>query len=149
MPIRFRCEHCNQLMGIAHRKAGKTVQCPNCHNSVTVPLSESAPVATSAPPAPLFEREDFDDFLHPSASSPARPAPPPLPLPPGPMPGPMPQPFAPMGPMGGTLPAIVPPEQPGVVVSPTLATVLTVGLIVLLAIAFGAGLLVGRFYLAT
>ena len=30
MPIRFRCAYCNQLMGIAHRKAGSVVRCPTC-----------------------------------------------------------------------------------------------------------------------
>ena len=28
MPIRFRCAYCNQLMGIARRKAGTVVRCP-------------------------------------------------------------------------------------------------------------------------
>jgi hypothetical protein len=35
----------------------------------------------------------------------------------------------------------------GLILSPTRATVLTVVVILLLAVAFGAGLLVGRFYL--
>ena len=30
MPIRFRCAYCNQLMGIARRKAGTVIRCPNC-----------------------------------------------------------------------------------------------------------------------
>jgi hypothetical protein len=42
---------------------------------------------------------------------------------------------------------LLPRTQPALVLSPTQATVLTVVLILLLAIAFGAGLLVGRFYL--
>src|SRR5262249_32266945 len=37
MPIRFRCAYCNQLMGIARRKAGTVVRCPRCAGQVIVP----------------------------------------------------------------------------------------------------------------
>lgn len=37
MPIRFRCAYCNQLMGIARRKAGTVVSCPSCAGQVIVP----------------------------------------------------------------------------------------------------------------
>jgi DNA-directed RNA polymerase subunit RPC12/RpoP len=37
MPIKFRCAYCNQLMGIARRKAGTVVNCPNCNGQVVVP----------------------------------------------------------------------------------------------------------------
>ena len=37
MPIRFRCAYCNQLMGIAKRKAGSIVRCPKCSGQVVVP----------------------------------------------------------------------------------------------------------------
>ena len=37
MPIRFRCAYCNQLMGIARRKAGSIVRCPKCSGQVVVP----------------------------------------------------------------------------------------------------------------
>ncbi len=30
MPIRFRCPHCNRLLGIATRKAGTDIPCPQC-----------------------------------------------------------------------------------------------------------------------
>src|SRR5438105_740485 len=88
MPIKFRCEHCHQKLGIAHRKAGQQVQCPTCLQMVTVPGSDGEPAAGihSAPIAPvgtvgnpLFEQSDFDDILkHPSPeraprSSPAAP----------------------------------------------------------------------------
>src|SRR5262249_59525811 len=46
MPIRFRCPFCNQLLGIARRKAGTAVQCPTCRGRVTGPatgLEEPAP----------------------------------------------------------------------------------------------------------
>jgi hypothetical protein len=44
-------------------------------------------------------------------------------------------------------PAVTTPHRPagGLVLTPTQATVLTVAAVFLLAIAFGAGLLVGRF----
>src|SRR5690348_13648008 len=94
MPIRFRCPYCNQLLGIARRKAGTVVPCPTCHSPVTVPLasqedgppSPPPPAAIPEPePAPaaapaLFERSDFEDYLHdPVAAAP--PAPPPAPAP--------------------------------------------------------------------
>src|SRR2546421_3288305 len=37
VPIRFRCAYCNQLMGIARRKAGTVVRCPTCSGQVVVP----------------------------------------------------------------------------------------------------------------
>jgi DNA-directed RNA polymerase subunit RPC12/RpoP len=41
MPIRFRCAYCNQLLGIARRKAGTVVRCPNCAGQVVVPGAEA------------------------------------------------------------------------------------------------------------
>ncbi len=40
MPIKFRCEHCNQLMSIATRKAGTVTVCPRCASDITVPLQQ-------------------------------------------------------------------------------------------------------------
>jgi len=37
MPIKFRCQHCDQLMGISRSKAGDVVDCPTCGLSVRVP----------------------------------------------------------------------------------------------------------------
>src|SRR5947209_4069935 len=50
MPIRFRCAYCNQLLGIARRKAGTVVRCPTCAGEVNGPF--------------VFERSDFDELLH-------------------------------------------------------------------------------------
>src|SRR5438105_15398894 len=67
MPIRFRCAYCNQLMGIARRKAGSVVNCPTCHGQVMVPMP--APEPAVPPPDPPtaktpeknpFEQQDFD-----------------------------------------------------------------------------------------
>jgi phage FluMu protein Com len=180
MPIRFRCEHCQQLLGIARRKAGTRVECPTCHALVLVPFSDQEEPAAASPPLrasadgpqapvdrpgppgapeePLFERSDFDQLLQgpepdePSllaprvGRQPTQPAAPPadrLQQPPAPAnidvervdvkpavwPGPPP---------GGEMPA-------GYVLTPFRASVLTTGLIVLMAISFVAGLLVGRY----
>jgi hypothetical protein len=127
------------------------------------------------PPSPggLFDRDDFDALLRASGEGfPREPAanprpaerrnnvpssvhPPPRPVlpepvaapPPLPVPEPLPrQAWQAPGP-GAPLPASLSVPQVGLVLSPARATVLTVVVILLLAIAFGAGLIVGRFYL--
>jgi phage FluMu protein Com len=149
MPIRFRCEHCQQLLGIARRKAGMHVSCPTCRRQVLVPAKdqEEAHVPAAAPPGqspPLFERDDFDALLRPPPSmvseAPAPRhnhalAPPPAPRPEARTEYPAPEQEWPAG------------DGAGLVLSPARATALTVAVILLLAVAFGAGLLVGRFYL--
>src|SRR5439155_715796 len=96
MPIRFRCQRCQQLMGIARRKAGTEVQCPTCREMVHVPNEDQMPApaareaqaavaqsgkdapAPKAGPLPVFERSDFDEVLRSSEDAshvrPARPA---------------------------------------------------------------------------
>lgn len=168
MPIRFRCPSCQQLLGIARRKAGSYVNCPTCRNQVLVPAQDEEPAAQGQaqvpspaeghpiqqtppklPPLPpsaeqapaLFERDDFDALLRPppslapdgprNAGALLAPPPPPANRPPRNEPVPM---------------AYGEPEAAGgLVLSSALATLLTVGVILLLAMAFGAGLLVGRF----
>ena len=79
MPIRFRCVYCNQLLGIARRKAGTIVRCTNCQGQLIVPEpppdepdepSGTAPgnatdggTVTGTADQPLFERNDFADLL--------------------------------------------------------------------------------------
>jgi hypothetical protein len=169
MPIRFRCSSCNQLMGISRRKAGTVVHCPTCNHPVEVPAEDAAgeesvrsPVPPSPAPVPapapaaageLFERDDFDALLRGSAGGPeprlSRPAaahtafphvPPAPAAPPAPPPLLLPEESYKVGPWGG-------PPAVGLVLSPARATVLTVAVILLLAVAFGSGLIVGRFYL--
>lgn len=159
MPIRFRCEHCKQLLGIARRKAGSHVNCPTCQRQVLVPAqdeelvgqgnSPSPPGGNPLPaPAPApFERDDFDALLRPPPSiSPDAPR-----KNGGALLGPLSAPVGSNRPAGaGAAPVpswITPPEPAGLVLSPARATLLTVGVILMLAVAFGGGLLVGRFWL--
>src|SRR4051794_30853999 len=82
MPIRFRCAYCNQLMGIARRKSGTVVRCPNCAGQVVVPRPDGAAVdepgeaKPAHPGQPFFEDNDFDEALSAAAPN-QRPLPPP------------------------------------------------------------------------
>lgn len=40
MPIKFRCQHCKQFLGISHIKAGLLVDCPTCGRTIRVPDPE-------------------------------------------------------------------------------------------------------------
>lgn len=40
MPIKFRCQHCRQFLGISHSKAGMLVDCPTCGRTIRVPDPE-------------------------------------------------------------------------------------------------------------
>jgi hypothetical protein len=181
MPIRFRCAYCNQLLGIARRKAGTVVRCPTCAGQVVVPAADAAAEAEPDEPRPsgdqpVFERSDFDDlFNNPKPATEAA-APPtagaPAPrkqgsgggagtaAPPAQAPAPDEawgthadpdvevEPLGLPAPRGGPS-GFQPPYRPqGIVLSPTKATILTVVVVVGLAVAFAAGLLVGRFLLA-
>jgi hypothetical protein len=143
-------------MGIARRKAGTVVRCPNCAGQVIVPATDAEGTGTGkavlpSPEGvePLFERNDFEEALHsvsgpkPAAAAPAN------------APAPQPVPKAKEG--GGRyeveqldfssrLPA--PSEPPGICLSPAMATLLSVALVIALALAFTAGLVVGRFLFA-
>lgn len=157
MPIRFRCTRCDQLMGIARRKAGTRVRCPSCQSEVEVPPEPQEEASPAPPPHPapvgVFDRDDFDVLLQgaavvktessrPGAANRRGPA-----APPGPM-------VSIGGTMGldrwaqppGTSGSFAPAAAPagGVVLSPLWATILTVAAVLLVASAFGAGVLVGR-----
>jgi hypothetical protein len=87
MPIRFRCAYCNQLMGIARRKAGTVVRCPSCSGQVVVPnptadVTEKPHEGASPRPAgapELFERSNFDELFDDAAGGKRRPSSNPLP----------------------------------------------------------------------
>jgi hypothetical protein len=161
VPIRFRCAYCNQLMGIARRKAGTVVRCPTCSGQVVVPNPDAANATGTEdsrrpedPNAPLFERSDFDELFDVPAVKDR---------PPGTAPGAQPA-AAPAGPWGteaprqpdvesldlpGSVPLPVPGPGPGIVLSPGQVTFMAVGGILLLAVVFGAGVLVGKFLLGS
>ncbi|HMP03642.1 MAG TPA: hypothetical protein PKD86_02515 [Gemmatales bacterium] len=67
MPIKFRCGACDQLLGIARRKAGAVVDCPTCGAKTVVPRPrEGASPAVPPPKGPalsLLERVDVDKLL--------------------------------------------------------------------------------------
>jgi hypothetical protein len=158
MPIRFRCPYCNQRLGIGSRKAGTVVDCPTCHGQVTVPQSEDPGGASAQRPVQAaFERSDFEELFQPSGP----PQPPVATVEPGSSPFaalgfpvvPQEKPpstgydVEPLGPVVG-LPAAIPTaSSPGILLSPRQATLLTISVILLLALAFGAGLAVGRYLL--
>jgi DNA-directed RNA polymerase subunit RPC12/RpoP len=158
MPIKFRCAYCNQLMGIARRKAGTVVRCPACSGQVIVPNPSDEPTEKPPPPsageAELFERSDFDELFGSAAGGKRSPDRPVVAAP------------APLG-SGSAVAAEKPPElgfdvervnvapimladsgaagsRPGIVLSPRLATILSVAAILALALAFALGLIVGR-----
>ena len=173
MPIRFRCVYCDKLLGIARRKAGAVVDCPHCAEKLIVPTpepeveaerfsahekgaEEAAGVGATSDGAKmnLFEHGDFDALMKSEptfraiggGNAPAAPAyqgpptdfstdaePPVLPAP-APVPAPPPKDFF----------RAEPPRPPGYFVSPSKATWLSVAAVILLALAFGAGLIVGR-----
>jgi hypothetical protein len=169
MPIRFRCAYCNQLLGIARRKAGTVVRCPTCAGQVVVPTPEGEGTAQppGGPKLALFERSDFDNLFEPLEPVPATdqpavaasPAAPPAVPPAG-----NPNPAAWKTEVGGDVdvepvrlpqgdyfvpPAPVAARPPGLVLSPMWSTVLSVVVILALALAFAAGLAVGYFWLAS
>ncbi len=72
MPIRFRCAYCNQLMGIATRKAGSVIRCPKCAGEIIVPTPDDVPPLPDAPSESrvnaTFEDKELDHLLQPSAA---------------------------------------------------------------------------------
>jgi phage FluMu protein Com len=163
MPIRFRCVYCDKLLGIAKRKAGAVVNCPQCGQPLIVPTPEPEPEATAAasqpaapPAAPgkLFEQDDFDVLLEPDATYRTPDPPPPAkrpkahPPPANPLP---PRPFPverSLPPASPAFPAAPPPTSRapggGIVLSTGMLILALVAVLILMGLAFGGGILVGR-----
>lgn len=158
MPIRFRCAYCNQLMGIARRKAGTVVKCPTCSGQVVVPQNDMegtdrepqgspAPAAKQAQPN-LLENSDFNKMfeepppIDPVTASPSASAPTHSP------PSPPAAPVYSEGHRSDSSASSIEAVPQGILLSPAKATILTVVAILLLAVAFGVGVLVGRFVLS-
>jgi phage FluMu protein Com len=157
MPVRFRCSYCNQLLGISRRKIGLAVKCPTCQGQVIVPPRDTeeqaapAMAPVGAPPR-QFEQSDFLEMLEkqPALNAPASPVPASaspsarVPSPPRaqePMPD-FPAPEAEKPPEVDVEP-LSPPAASGWLLTPRKLTLLIVAIIVLLALAFAAGVLVG------
>ncbi len=158
MPIKFRCKYCNQLMGIARRKAGTDVNCPTCNGVLRVPFHDepsapAPPVSAPAPAvaAPPFESSDFDAYLQADVrNQPVVTVPPPQSA--GaemPLPGTVWNPQAAPRLIDVEPAALSPAAPPGIVLSNGLATLLTIAIIFLMALSFSLGLLVGRALCAT
>ncbi len=148
MPVRFRCSYCNQLLGISRRKIGTAIKCPTCQGQVVVPPHSTEDNPPGPPPMPQpvaapprqFERSDFEirlqDQAAPAASIPidrprAHEPAYPIPSPPGDVEVDVEQ-----------LPRTQ--EAPkGLVLTPIKMTVLAIGVVIALAIAFAAGVVVG------
>jgi len=142
MPIRFRCAYCNQLMGIARRKSGTVVNCPNCQGQVVVPAPEPEAQEAALPspqPAPgVVDASNFGQEFMPGNG----PAPPPS------------APAAPAWHQPPTRPAHeyfdVEPLPPttarprGWLLSPPVLTLLGILIALLMGMAFFIGLLAGR-----
>ncbi len=82
-PVKFRCIHCRQLLGISRKKMGQTTECPTCGRTILVP-TEDGDARTA--PAPVMRSVRFDQNPNPAASREAMwvtpeavPTPPPLP----------------------------------------------------------------------
>ena len=113
-------------------------------------------------PAPLFERSDFAELFEvPGAKDRGAGTAVSGPAPPPPVPPPAPPPVPPSPAAWGTqpdagvdverlgpIPLSAAGEAPGIVLTPGHLTLLTVAGILLLAVVFGAGVLVGKFLLA-
>lgn len=157
MPIRFRCAYCNQLLGIAHRKAGTVVRCPTCSGQVVVPKTAAAPDEAMQPAAAsanggelVFERSDFDELFAPidGKNPPADPkdrivvaaslpdVPTPMTAPPRPV-------RVDVEPVAAPAPRQPPASPRGYTVSSRLALLLTAAVVLALTLAFTGGLLVG------
>jgi hypothetical protein len=152
MPIRFRCAYCNQLMGIARRKAGTVVSCPTCHGQVVVPTPEPPLQPELLPPAAgnaganVFDQQDFDaGLLNPN----------PVPLPAAPIEHPPTMPTKPPSAAPGfdVQPILAPPtslaaglHSVSIVLTRLQLVLLASGALVLAVLAFGLGFALAKWF---
>jgi hypothetical protein len=143
MPIRFRCAYCNQLMGIARRKAGTVVRCPNCAGQVIVPTpageasAPQTPTPKSSAGPLIFEDDDIDKLFEPKALEPA-PAKPSNP-PPAIFPTEAPVPAFDVQPV-----TVSRQRNPGILLTPATLTVLGICIVLVIGLAFLLGFMIGR-----
>ena len=57
MPIKFRCSHCRQFLGISRAKAGDLTDCPTCGHTIRIPFLDGkiGPI-----PSPKLDLEDTE-----------------------------------------------------------------------------------------
>ncbi|OWK36279.1 hypothetical protein [Fimbriiglobus ruber] len=157
MPIRFRCPTCGGLLSTARRKVGSQVECPRCRVGVTVPSEDTVPPAAaaedetpgawyqengtrSAPaeparqPAkaaagerPLFETIDLDEMMEPMPERPVKTA----------------DTGSGRSSSGYSSPAPHHDGDDGVYVSRGAIVILAILMIVLIALAFATGFMLG------
>jgi hypothetical protein len=60
MPIKFRCQHCRQFLGISRSKAGEVTDCPTCGKSIRVPNLDGTIDDIPAPTLDLRDAELAD-----------------------------------------------------------------------------------------
>jgi DNA-directed RNA polymerase subunit RPC12/RpoP len=70
MPIRFRCVYCNQLLGIARRKAGTVVNCPHCGERLIVPTPEADDESAEIKSQPQPQPQPRGELASPTANKP-------------------------------------------------------------------------------
>jgi phage FluMu protein Com len=141
MPVRFRCKHCDQLLGIARRKIGTEVRCPECQKMVLVPAENAQeldePTRKGDPPSEGDRPPGrFHQVADPSVEPPEAKN-------------------DPLFSRGVRAPAFddepyrlpVHVQTAGFVLSPLHASLLTIGALFVLALAFALGLLIGRYFL--
>jgi phage FluMu protein Com len=132
MPVRFRCKHCNQLLGIARRKMGTEVRCPECRKMVVVPAVDAVDAdEPTRKGGPLFAEAFADPVVDPpkEIGSPAM--------------------------SSGALESFDaelyrlpdPARGASFVLSPLYASLLTLGAVILLGLAFALGMLFERYVL--
>ncbi|MBL8818651.1 MAG: hypothetical protein JNL58_21670 [Planctomyces sp.] len=63
MQIKFRCQHCNQLLGISSSRAGARVDCPGCGRSIHVPGAANRTAELSATDAAVRNEGKRDQTL--------------------------------------------------------------------------------------
>jgi len=157
MPIQFRCNYCNQLLSIATRKAGAVVNCPTCDARIIVPRrSEPAKVpqpagaeavkakegAPKANQSPLLEQEDFEILL--KVPEPVHDRPEPVPAPALAKTEKPPSSSSSSDASSGEqinveLVATLPVTGTALVLTPARASILAVGVVLLVALGFLAG----------
>lgn len=63
MPIKFRCRHCRQFLGISRSQAGEITNCPQCGKAIRIPNLDGS-VTPIPPPKLNLEDSELTNALH-------------------------------------------------------------------------------------